>query len=315
MNKRIISLFLSIILVLTLCACTPTLPKSENASNKLKITATVFAHYDFARRVAGELADVSLLLSPGTEVHTYEPSPADIIKINESDLFIYTGKYMESWAEGIVNDLDSDVAVLDISNGVTLLCTEENDHTHSHADHEAHIYNYDPHIWTSPANAIIMVQNISEKLCEIDPDNGAQYQYNAQEYIGELMELDNDFADMINSSKKKKIMFGGRFAMLYFTKHYGLEYRAAYDSCSSETEPGAKLIAGIIDEIKSENIGAVYYEEMSNHTIADQIAAETGATALLLHTCHNVSRNELNSGETYISLMRRNLENLKKGLN
>lgn len=296
-------------------ACTSPQPQQKSADSKLKITATVFSHYDFARRVAGDLADVSLLLAPGVEAHTYEPAPADIIKINNSDLFIYTGALLETWAEGIIKNLDEGTHVLDISEGVTLLSVANDNYAHNHTEHEAHIYNYDPHIWTSPANAVIMVQNIARSLCRLDPENADTYQYNAQEYIGELMRLDNDFADMINSSKKKKIMFGGRFAMLYFTEHYNLDYSSAYDSCSSETEPGAKLIAGIIDEIKAENIGAVYYEEMSNHIIADQIAAETGASALLLHACHNVSRDELAAGETYISLMRRNLENLKKGLN
>ncbi len=313
MKKRIISLFLSIILIPTLCACTaPQVRQTDD--RKPKITATVFAHYDFARRVAGDLADVSLLLAPGIEVHTYEPSPSDIVKINDSDLFVYTGALLETWAEGIIKNLDESTHVLDISEGVELLSAANDNYAHNHTDHEAHIYNYDPHIWTSPANAVVMVKNIAAKLCEIDPGNADKYQFNAQEYIGELMSLDNDFADMTDSAEKKKIMFGGRFAMLYFTDRYGLDYKSAYDSCSSETEPGAKLIAEIIDEIKAENIGAVYYEEMSNHIIADQIAAETGASALLLHTCHNVSREELDRGETYVSLMRRNLENLKKGL-
>lgn len=311
--KRITAIILSLLALVSLCACN-TQTQESTKDGKLKITATLFAHYDFAKRVAGDLADVTLLLDPGVEVHTYEPSPADIIGIKKSDLFIYTGEYMEQWADSIVKDLDDSTAVLDISDGITLLITA-NDMTHTHTDHEAHISKYDPHIWTSPANAVIMVQSIADKLCEIDSENSDTYINNAQEYIAELSQLDSDFTEMIQSSQKHKIMFGGRFAMFYFVKHYGLDYSSVYDSCSSEAEPGARLIAQMIDEIKAENIGAVYYEEMSNHTVADRIAAETGTASLLLHTCHNVSREELDNGETYISLMRRNLENLKKGLN
>lgn len=287
--------------------------RSENSSGKIRVVTTLFAQYDFTRRVAGDLADVTLLLAPGVESHTYEPSPADIIKIRNSDLFIYTGKYMESWAQGIISGLDSEkTAVLDVSDGIELISTES-EHTGKHEDSHAH--QIDPHIWTSPANAVIMVQNIASTLSKADPENEQIYSANAQKYISELQALDDDFLQMINASKHKKIMFGGRFAMYYFAKHYGLEYMSAYDSCSSETEPGAKLVAEIIDEMKAENIGAIYYEEMSNHAVADRIAEETGAVALLLHSCHNVSKEELARGETYLSLMRQNLENLKKGLN
>lgn len=308
MKKRIISAILTVIQIIVLCSCTS--QPTADTSSKLKITATVFAHYDFARNVAGDLADVTLLLKPGVEVHTYEPSPADIIKINESDLFIYTGEHMESWAKNIMQSITSDTYVLDISRGIELKSIAHKNHAN-----DIHSHQCDPHIWTSPANAVTMVENIKNALCETDPEHSEIYSENAKKYIEELNKLDKDFADVIASSEKKKLMFGGRFAMLYFTDHYSLDYMSAYDSCASEAEPGAKLIAQIIDEIKHENIGAVYYEEMSSHTVADKIAAETGAEPLLLHACHNVSKNELENDENYLSLMRGNLENIKKGLN
>lgn len=312
MSRKIAALFMCICILPMLVSCGK-ISRFENSSGKIRVVTTLFAQYDFTRRVAGDLADVTLLLAPGVESHTYEPSPADIIKIRNSDLFIYTGKYMESWAQGIISGLDSEkTAVLDVSDGIELINTES-EHTGEHED--VHAHQIDPHIWTSPANAVIMVQNIASALSKADPENEQIYSANAQKYISELQALDDDFFQMINASKHKKIMFGGRFAMYYFAKHYGLEYMSAYDSCSSETEPGAKLVAEIIDEMKAENIGAIYYEEMSNHAVADRIAEETGAVALLLHSCHNVSKEELDRGETYLSLMRQNLENLKKGLN
>lgn len=299
------------IFMLSLCGCNT--QKQEN-SGKLKIVATLFAQYDFARRIAGDKADVELLLSPGVEVHTYDPTPQDMIKIKNSDLFIYTGKYMESWAEKTVDGLEPSAAV-DVSEGIELSQLDSDEDEAEHKDDENHVHTLDPHIWTSPANAIIMVKNIENALIRIDRANEQIYKNNAEEYISELQELDNDFMTFASSVKNKKIIFGGRFAMHYFCQRYGFEWMSAYDSCSSEFEPSAKKVAEIIDTIQKENIKAIYYEEMSNHALSDQISSQTGAQTLLLHTCHNVSKDELSAGETYISLMRKNLENLKKGMN
>lgn len=312
---RLIAFLLCISVIMTFSSCSQPLSPA-NDSGKIKVVTTLFAQYDFTRRVAGELADVTLLLKPGVESHTYEPSPSDIVTIGNSDLFIYTGKYMENWAQGIISGLSGEkTTVLDVSEGISLINTADEHKDDENGHDDTHMHQMDPHIWTSPANAIIMVKNIAAALSKTDPVHADTYNANARDYISELQTLDNDFSEMINSSKRREIMFGGRFAMYYFAQHYGLECMSAYDSCSSEAEPVAKLVAKIIDKIKSENIGAVYYEEMSNHSVADRIAEDTGASALLLHSCHNVSIEELARGETYLSLMRRNLENLRKGLN
>ncbi len=309
MIKKFISVFLCAFLLVIGFGCTPLQQPKTNSDEKISIVTTLFATYDFTKNITGELCDVTLLLAPGVESHTYEPSPADIIKIKNADLFIYTGKYMESWASGIINDIDTEkTTVADVSENIIL---DESNHSHAH---DTHSYHLDPHIWTSPLNAQVMVQNILDALTVCDPANAQIYKENASAYITELETLDSDFENMINASKTKKIMFGGRFAMNYFAKRYGIEYISAYDSCTSHSEPSAKLVANIIDEMKVKNIGAVYYEELSNHSVADQIALEADAEALLLHSCHNVSRTEYERGETYISLMRQNLENLKKGL-
>lgn len=313
MNKKLSAFIVCVCTAFCITGCVNTQPANQNRQARPQIVATLFPQYDFARAIAGDYADVTLLLPPGTESHTYEPSPADIIKIQQSDLFIYTGKYMEHWAEKIIADLDkSKTRVLDVSEGIAL--TNEEDESEHSEENTEHNHQFDPHIWTSPFNALIMAENIGSALAQADPVHAKEYAENTAEYCSQLAALDTDFANLVKDAEHKKIVFGGRFAMHYFAQHYGLEYISAYDSCSSETEPGARLVAKIIDEMEAENIRVIYYEELSNHTVADMVAAETGAKALLLHSCHNITKEEMARGATYISLMRQNYENLKEGL-
>lgn len=298
---------------------------------KLLIVTTLFPQYDFARHIAGDKANVILLLNPGMESHSYDPTPRDIVSINESDLFIYTGDEMEVWAAKIINSLERDVNILDVSEGIDLVRTEDEDepideqlsHDDDHGygaygekkhKHEEHEHIYDPHIWTSPKNAMIMVNNIKDELIKIDSKNAAYYEENANNYLEELQLLDNDITELVENADFNTIYFADRFAMYYFTRDYNLNYVSAYDSCNSETEPSAKLVTKMVDEVKENDVKVIYYAELSSHKAADTIAKETGAKKLLLHSCHNVSKDEMNNGETYISLMRQNYENLKQGL-
>lgn len=323
-GKRMLTLMTACVVLLgALAGCQ--MPAGEN-TDKLTVTATLFASYDFAREIAGDRAQVSLLLPPGVESHAFEPTPADIIQIGKSDLFLYTGKYMESWVEGIVENLKRDnVAVVDLSEGIALATTQQVAHDHLEADThteggeqsdgETTDQIYDPHIWTDPQNAIIMARHIAQSMCDSDPENAAYYTANCDKYVKELEQLDTDIQTMVQSSRHKKIIFGGKFAMYYFARRYGLEYEAAYDTCSGQSEPSARRVAELIEQIRQEGLSAVYYEELSEPRVANSIAQEAGVEALLLHSCHNVSKDEMQRGETYLSLMRQNLENLKKGLN
>ncbi len=300
--------------------------RSRKEDGKLYIVTTLFPQYDFVRQIGGDKVNVTLLLQPGIEAHSYDPSPSDLVDINESDLFIYTGKYMETWAAGILSSLEKDVTILDLSKGIELAAVEEE---HGHAEdepeashesteqaHEAneHNHEYDPHIWTSLENAGVMVSDITEALCELDMENATYYRERAEQYKEELNELISQFHEVIENAPIKTIYFGGKFAMYYFAEEFGLDYISAFDSCTSETEPSAKLVAKIVDAIKENHATVVYYEELSNHKAADTICVETGAQALLLHSCHNVSKEEYKAGVTYLSLMKQNLENLREGL-
>lgn len=319
-TKRKVAKALIIILILgnmlTFSACGK---DDEKDDGKISIVTTLFPQYDFARQIAGDKAEVILLLKPGTESHDYDPTPADMIKINNADLFIYTGEYMEVWAANILNSIDNkELNILDLSKNITLhRSLEDEDHEHHEEEmngSEGHSHEYDPHIWTSPQNAIVMVNNILEELVKIDSDNAEYYQKNAENYINELNGLDGEFRNIVANAEYDTIYFGGRFALLYFVEEYGLKYVSAFDSCSSETEPSAKLVTKIVDEMKDNGAKVVYHEELAGTKTAQAIADEIGGETLLLHSCHNVSSDEFNNGATYISIMKQNAENLKIGL-
>lgn len=296
----------------------------DSGSGKIRIVATLFPQYDFARQIAGDKAEVKLLLPPGVESHSYEPTPSDIITISNSDLFIYTGEYMEAWSGKIIDsmqDSGSGSLVLDVSQGVDLVKTEETEAEQRQAglseeepEKHEHEHLYDPHIWTDPVIAKQMVSNIRDALCRVDPANADYYRENAARYNQELDALDAEFRAVVSGGKRNEVIFGSRFALYYFAKEYGLKCEAAFDSCSSETEPSARTVARLIEKIKEEKIPVVYYAEIEDPKIARSISAETGAKLLLFHSCHNVTKEELEDGATYVSLMKQNAENLKEGL-
>lgn len=314
--KRIISILLvcmTVICIMPVSGCTK---KESKETEKLSIVTTLFPQYDFARQIAGDKADVTLLLKPGTESHDYDPSASDMIKINEADLFIYTGQYMEPWAVTIVDGIDNkDLDVLDASENITLCKGDHDEDEEEHIEEETHSHEYDPHIWTSPKNAIIMINNILEELCKIDSENETYYRENAEKYIEQIEQIDSDFRQVVSEAKYDTMYFGGRFALLYFVEEYGLNYESAFDSCSSETEPSARLVSHIVDEMKENGAKTVFYEELASTKTAQTIADEVGGNILLFHSCHNVSSDEFKNGATYVSIMRQNVENLKKGLN
>lgn len=316
--KKIMALFTSAI-VLFMTACSTQTADGANLkdnTDKIQVSATLFPQYDFTREIAGDKAEVTLLLPAGMDSHSYEPTPSDIIQINKADIFIYTGEYLESWANDIVGDIDqSKTKVLDVSTGISLIKEEDEHHGEEEEEHEEeHHHEYDPHIWTSPVIAMSMVDNIADSLCEVDPENADYYKENAENYKNELTELDSNFKEVVANGKRDTIYFGGKFAMYYFTQEYGLDYVSAFDSCSGETEPSAKVMSEIISGINENNVPVIYYEEIAEPVVANMIAEETGAKPLLLHSCHNVTPEELKNGISYIDLMKQNVINLREGL-
>lgn len=288
----------------------------------LSVVTTTFPPYDFARAVTGDADAVTMLIDPGTETHSYDPSPKDIRLIQNADVFIYGGGESDAWMDGILSSIDTEaVTVLAMTELVPLLMEADTedmlctlDHDHAEHDHNHGETVYDEHVWTSPANASLLVAAIRDAIVEADPDNAAVYEANAAAYIAEIDDLTADFSALAAESARNRLVFADRYPFLYFSEAFGLSYFAAFAGCAHETEPGAQTVAALIDLVKTEEIPAVFYIEFSDRRLADTIAEATGCETLLFHSCHNVTRTEWESGVTYVSLMRQNLDNLRKAL-
>lgn len=316
--KRFLMILLIFMLVFTFAGCGPTTNIEEKT--KLSVVTTVFPGYDFARQVAGDHADVTLLLPPGAESHSFEPTPQDILNIQRCDLFIYVGGESEAWVDGILDTVDTShmtvISMMDLVDTVPEeikegMEEEEEDHDD---DSDGHAIEYDEHVWTSPINAIRIVRPIAEILGQLDETNAESYLANMEDYTKELKTLDESFREVVDHARQKTLIFGDRFPFRYFVDEYGLDYYAAFPGCATETEPSAQTVAFLIDKVKEENFPVVFHIEFSNEKMADTICETTKAKKLLLHSCHNVSKDDLKNGVTYLDLMTQNVENLKEAL-
>lgn len=311
MKRQLIFVLVASAFVLMLSGC-----KAEEVSDdgRPKIICTLFPQYDFARQLYEDQADVTMLLKPGMESHMYDPTPDDMTKIANADVFIYTGDEMEPWAAEIVESLDESVKVVDLSKYVTLEAEAEHEHEHGILEAE-HEHSYDPHYWLNLENAEAMVRavaSLSEELRIPKPDRVRE---NAEQYIKSLDTLDREFFDTVKNAEGKGIVFAGRFAYGYFVERYGLEYETVYQSCSAEADPGVADMIRVIDYIKKNGIKVIFYEELSSGRVADTIAADTGVVTREFSTAHNVSKEDFDKGVTFIDIMERNLSALREALN
>lgn len=313
--KRWIPLLLCALL-LTGCAQTAAQPER---GGRLQIVTTVFPAYDFARAAAGELADVTLLLPPGAESHSYEPTPADILAVQDCDLFLYLGGESDAWVDTILGAVDAQGAGMRMIDCVELLEEETVEGMEAEPEEDGHdghglgqVVEMDEHVWTAPLNAAAITRAVGEKLAELDADNAAAYRAQAEDYAGQLEELDGAFAAFFEGQPDRTIVFGDRFPLRYFVEAYGLDYYAAFPGCSTQTEPSAATIAFLTQKVMEEQIPTVWYIEFSNHLVADSIAESAGAQTAMFHSCHNVTAAEMESGATYLSLMEGNLETLRQ---
>lgn len=280
------------------------------ASGEGQIVATSFPCYDFARQVAGDAAQVKMLIRPGAEVHSYEPSPSDILDIGGADLFVYIGGESDVWVDGILDSLGSGAPrSVKLMDAATLL---QEDHGGEDGQDHAEM---DEHIWTSPKNAEKMLRAVEEALCEAMPEQAETFRANADAYAGQIAQLDADLTALVAGSARRELVFADRFPFLYLAHDYGLTYSAAFASCTSETEPSAQTMVRLIQTIQEEKIPAVYIIELSNGAIARTLSEETGVEVLEMHSCQTVTQQEFDAGESYVSLMRRNLEAMRRGLN
>lgn len=310
-----------LVLLSALSGCGPQVDQDES---KVQVVSTLFPYYDFARQIGGDRVEVTLLLSPGRESHSFEPTPLDVIRISEADVFLYNGGEGEVWVDETMDAYDApDQVVCRMMDYVDVLEEElvegmeaEGGHDHDHEGHEedSDEIEYDEHIWTSPVNAKRLAQAVCDALTEADPEGADYYAANLAAYDEDLTELDEAFRQVVAEGKRDILVFGDRFPLLYFCKTYGLRYRAAFQGCSSDTEPSVKTLAYLIDKINEEHIPVVYHLELSSEAITNVICESTGAKSLQFHSCHNLSREDFEQGATYLSLMWQNVEALKEGL-
>lgn len=302
--KRLAALLLLCVL---LTGCGPAVP--EPAPGRLQIVAAVFPAYDFARAAVGDLADVSLLLPPGAESHSYEPTPADILRVQNCDLFIYLGGESDAWVDTILSAVEPKGQALRLTDCVELLEEEDHDH-HDHQHGAGEVMEMDEHVWTSPANAARLTRTIGETLAGLDPVHEEAFRNNAEDYALQIDALDAEFDQFFQGLDSRTMVFGDRFPLRYFAEEFDLDYYAAFPGCGAQTEPSAATVALLTE--KARGLPAVWYIEFSNHLVADSIAEAAGTHTAMFHTCHNVSRAELDAGATYLSLMQNNLATLRE---
>ena len=336
MNLKKVILFLVAILIVLLAGFV--IFKSGESKkrdlNKIQVVTSNFASYDFLRAIIGDNDNVELtfLLGPGKDAHSYEPTSQDLVTIQNADLFVYVGGEMEQWADKVLDSLDTkDIKIICIADSVDTIeekevdGAEEEEHEHDDDDGEGYADNgeheheegaYDEHIWTSPSNAIKMVNGLEKAMEEIDGDNAQKYRENADKYIAQIKDVDNKIQEIVDNRVRDRLIFADKMPMQYFIEYYGLEVTAAFSGCSTDTEPSAKTIAYLLNKAKTEKIPVILYIELNNGKVAKTIADEVGngCETMQIQTLHNVSLDDFNNGETWVSLMTRNLEVLKKSL-
>ena len=312
--KKTITLILALALLLCVPACGKT-TEEQGTDTRLSIVTTLFPAYDFAREIAGERTSVSLLVPPGAEAHSFEPTARDMIRIQESSLFFCNGGESEAWVEELLADQQIETLVmLDCVDALEEEVREGMQEIHEEEEEGEEGPEYDEHVWTSPVNARRICEALCERLCALDPEGEREYRANLARYAARLEELDAAFRETVESGSRRTLIFADRFPVRYFVEEYGLDYYAAFPGCADDTEPSAKTVAFLIDKVREEEIPVVFTIEFSNEKMADVICEDTGCRKLRFHSCHNVTAEELENGVSYLQLMGENVTALKEAL-
>lgn len=330
LRKRFGCILVTIILCVSMTGCADKQNKAENDKTyKFKIMTTLFPYYDFAKAVVGENEDirVELLVSPGQDDHSFEPTPKDIVAINKADLFIYNGGSIENWVEETIDSLDNNhqyrMRMMDFidrdelesinfaqeKETEQLFAVEEHHHEEEHGHSEI-----DEHIWTSPVYAQILVKSICDELCSLLPGYSDEFIKNSENYINQIREIDVQFRNIVSKSENKEMIFADKFPLKYFANEYGLKYYAAFPGCSGDTEPGAKTVAFLIDKVKAGKVNGIFYLELSSTAMADVICEDTDVLKYQFNSCHNITMKQFREGVSYIDLMKENVKVLDKAL-
>ncbi|WP_338788867.1 metal ABC transporter solute-binding protein, Zn/Mn family [Metabacillus sp. FJAT-53654] len=321
------SLLISIILLIavSLVACnggdasTPSTNDESNDSNKLKIYTTIYPLEDFTKKIGGDLVEVEGILPPGADAHTYEPTSKLMVDIAKSDGFIYSGVGIESFTEQIEESLaQENVAFINAGEGIDLLAHTEEEATHEHeeeehAHEEEHVHgDNDPHVWIDPILSITLAENIKNALVELHPEGKETFEENFQQLKSQLEDLDKSFTDVVNQSDKKEILVS-HAAYGYWEKRYGIKQISVLGLSPTE-EPSQKELQSIIETATEHDINYVIFESNVSSNVTDIVQAQIGAEALTLSNLETVTDEDIKNNEDYFSIMKKNLETLKKAL-
>lgn len=295
---------------------------AQHKSSRLQVVTTLFPLYDFARTIAGDRAEVRLLLPPGTEPHNFEPRPDDMARISQAGLFVFTNRYMEPWAATLAKGSSLDkTGVVDASKGIELSNAkghlphgDADIHDHSREGHgHENIADKDPHLWLDFSLASRMVDNILAGFVERDPKNGQYYAENAAICKRRLADLDARYRERLSSCRSRTMLIGGHDAFGYLARRYGIIAVAA-TGVSANSEPTPSRMAELVKQVRAGGTRAVFAEELVSPRLAETLASETGAAVLRINAGHNVGKEEISRGVTFMGLMEENLDALSQGL-
>ena len=326
--KKITALLLALfMLVGALAGCGK--QNDTNQTDKLSIVTTIFPEYDWVREILGDKADnaeITMLLDNGVDLHSYQPTADDIVKISDCDLFIYVGGESDEWVEDALRNaanrnmkvinllevLGDSVKTEEIVEGM-----QEEEHEHEDAEEHEHEEEADEHVWLSLKNAKMLVRVISKALQELDPDNKDIYAANADAYVKKLSALDAEYQAAVDAASNKTILFGDRFPFRYLVDDYGLRYYAAFVGCSAETEAGFETISFLAKRVDELKLPCVLTIEGAQHKIAETVVRNTTAKnqrVLTMDSMQSTTSKDVKNGTTYLSVMEKNLSVLKEAL-
>lgn len=278
----------------------------HNQSHSLKVMTSIFPLKEFAQAVAGDLGVVDLLLPPGAEIHTWQPRPSDLVKLSSADVFIYIGAELEPWVDDILRSVNNPhLHVMEASEGLALLSNEEE------GGHEHGVL--DPHIWLDFMNDVKIIERIAGILSEIIPESQNDFRKNAEIYTQKLRALDEKYRRSLRYCAQKTIVLGGHAAFGYLARRYGLSQISLY-GLSPDSKPTPRQLIDVVHFVNERGIKAIFFEINVSSELARVIAEETGAETLVLNPGASLPRRGKNSDITFLSIMEKNLENLKNGL-
>lgn len=326
--KKIISLLLSSLMILSLFAACGTAEENKTTKEKLSIVTTTFPQYDWVREILGEKsesANLTLLLDKGVDLHNYQPTVDDLVTLSDCDIFIYVGGESDTWVDdALKNTVNPDMIIINLLESLGDKAKEEEvkegmqgEEEEETKDGEEEETEYDEHVWLSLKNANYLCEIICEKLCQSDKENEAVYKENYRAYAEKLVALDKDFEEAVNSASYKTVLFGDRFPFRYLVGDYGLDYYAAFSGCSAETEASFETVSFLADKVDELGLRVVLTIEGSDKKIAQTIidtSKSSDAVILEMNSLQSASAKDIENGTTYLSVMENNLEVLKDAI-